>query len=731
MKNILSELVKNTNPNWIIRKIETNPALVKYLDQFYGHDLGQRAYTALHGLPAKCKYNNLPTFINFNKGYKERCGKPSTCKCAQELSIKNQRKSLDNRTPEVQAKINEKKSLTYKKNKNKHFERRTDIPTLPGFEYQSILTILSDLVPERYERTLKCYPELMEFIDLFTNEYSPKSFLEKVYIIQTGPPEKTPCGKYPSFRNHWYGFNQFCGPKDICDCARNTHSLQMIKWHNNLSNEQKKHLTLSQQQGMLKKYGDTNSMRVPDIRAQIENTCMYKYNAPTPLQSKTVQEKIKQIHQKTIGCDYPFQSSDIRTKALNTTVTRYGGLMVQAREASYKKYNGLNPFQDKNNKNKTKETSIERYGYSHHRKSPQKQQEFIQTMINTHGVYWPSQIHIDKDVFSILINKEKFSKLCESNSLNTLCDMLNVTPTIIKAWHDKHQLNIYKTRTKSRYEDEIAQWLNDNNIVYKHDKKMSWGKTVDFLINNTAIEFNGLYAHSQYSNYGMLLGIDQYYHYNKYIKCKDEGIQLFTIFEDEWNLQKEIIKNKILIAIGKGNIGEAARKLNIQSISFDESSNFLKTYHLQGETKASVYYGAYNSNNKLVSVMTFIQRKPGVWELNRFASDFDIHSGLFSKMLSFFEKHQKPSELYSFSDNRWSHGKVYETNGFKFQHELAPDYTVTNYKTREHKFNWRKNRIKSKFGIDIEGKTELELTLELKHDRIWDCGKIKWSKMYS
>lgn len=730
IKEQLKYITENKVKQWRIRAIEADPEIMDYLKDKPGKDTMQKTYNVLNGIPDTCKYGNLPTFVSFDKGYKERCGKPSTCKCAHELGMANQRKTFNERTTEQQLEIDRKKSDSYKNNKHNHFKRKTNIIVQPGFEYQTILILLEDIVPERYERTLKCYPELIEFIDLYTEEYNPTSFLEKVYIIQTGPPENTECGKKPTFRNHWYGYNSFCGPKTICECSRKSHSQYMKNRYKNMNENEKITLLKNQQQGMLEKYGEKFSIHVPEIRAKMEESCLVNLGYKTPLESPKIQQLIKQTNLKKYKVEFPFQSSDIRTRALNSTISRHGGLMIQAREVLNLKYNGKNPFQDEGVKELSKQTNLKKYGYDHPRKSPENQKKFIETMMITNGVKWPSQLHINKEVYDILEDESRFTELCKNHSLNELCDLLNVSQGIIKSRHDRYKLNYFKSRVKSRYEDEIAHWLSTNNIDYEHDKRMPWGKTVDFLIDNIAIEFNGLYAHSQYSRYGVLLGIDKHYHYNKYIECKNMGIKLFTIFEDEWNMKKDIIKNKILIALGKGEKGDSARKLKIKEIDYKTSSEFLDVHHLQGSTKSTVYYGAYNTNNVLVAVMNFFERSKGIWDLNRFASDKHIHSGLFSKMLFNFEKDKLPSKLFSFSDNRWGHGDVYLLNGFEKQYELSPDYQVTNYKIREHKFNWRKDRIKSRFGIVTENKTELELTLELKYDRIWDCGKIKWSKSY-
>ena len=82
--------------------------------------------------------------------------------------------------------------------------------------------------------------------------------------------------------------------------------------------------------------------------------------------------------------------------------------------------------------------------------------------------------------------------------------------------------------------------------------------------------------------------------------------------------------------------------------------------------------------------------------------------------------------IETFSDNRYSNGNLYAQTEFDLEYELKPDYQYTNYLSREHKFKWRKNKIKKRFNVDITGKTESELVREIKWDRIWDCGKKKW-----
>jgi hypothetical protein len=377
--------------------------------------------------------------------------------------------------------------------------------------------------------------------------------------------------------------------------------------------------------------------------------------------------------------------------------------------------------------NKIKNIMLEKYGVEHALSSPVVHEEFVETLKEKYNRKNPAQLNISLESLEILDDSEKLRELCKNNSFNEVLDILQVSPKTLWKKHDEYNLELFSRKVKSQYEEEIAAWLSDNAIDFKRNVKIET-KTVDFLVENIAIEFNGLYTHSQYSHYGKQLGVDRYYHYNKWKNCKNLNIQLLTIFEDEWIDKKQIIKNKILILHNRGNRGLPARKLKVELIDFDSANLFLEKYHIQGGTTATYYIGAFDQD-RLVSVLTLKHIKEKIYDLNRFCSDEYMHTGIFSKLLSFAEKNLDINEIISFSDNRYSDGKLYRNNNFVVDSEVIPDYFVTNYRIRDHKFNWRKSRIKSRFNCDIENKTELDLTLELGWDRIWDCGKMKWKKL--
>lgn len=287
----------------------------------------------------------------------------------------------------------------------------------------------------------------------------------------------------------------------------------------------------------------------------------------------------------------------------------------------------------------------------------------------------------------------------------------------------------------SKPETDLSEWLSQNNISFKRDRKILKGQEIDIYIpdKNIAIEFNGNKYHTEWFG-----GKNRTYHLSKTQRCKSHGIGLIHIFEDEFVYKRDIVFNKLSHILGlHQNLPKImGRKCIIQEISKTEAETFLNTYHIQGYDPSTIYYGAY-FNNTLIAVMSFmkIQKVGNDWELTRFASNFNyVCQGVGSKIFKYFVKHHNPNTVKSFADRRWTineKNNLYTNLGFKFDSYTSPDYkyyntNVDRYK-RWHKFGFRKNILLKKFPNKLnKNMTESEMVKILGYDRIWDCGLIKY-----
>jgi hypothetical protein len=119
------------------------------------------------------------------------------------------------------------------------------------------------------------------------------------------------------------------------------------------------------------------------------------------------------------------------------------------------------------------------------------------------------------------------------------------------------------------------------------------------------------------------------------------------------------------------------------------------------------------------------RNKEGVWELTRFCNlNFTSVVGGASKIMKYFIEKYTPSSIETFSDNLISNGNMYEKLGFQYLHTSDPGYWYNINGKREHRFNWRKDKL-IKLGGDKD-KTEEEIMNEWGYHRIYNGGNKKW-----
>jgi hypothetical protein len=340
-----------------------------------------------------------------------------------------------------------------------------------------------------------------------------------------------------------------------------------------------------------------------------------------------------------------------------------------------------------------------------------------------------SNTHLkNKHNISVEEYKLKFpnSKIISESTSNILSELIKET-----------NINFQPTWT-SKGETEIKEFIEGLGFeVYKgKNRKLLEGKEIDLIIPELkiAIEYNGLYFHTED------MGKNSTYHLNKTLACNQLGYKLIHIFEDEWMVNKELVKSKLEHILGVSNgIKIGARKVIVNKISKEDKSYFLDGFHIQGNDKSDIFYGAYY-NNILVGVMTFNSQRnmtkniEGEYELSRFSTRQGyVISGLASKILKQFINEFSPSSIISFADRRWTtdgNNNMYTKLGFQLTSILKPTYfyyssKVNRYK-RYHKFSFGKNSLKKKYdGIDLS-KSESEITKELGYSKIWDCGLFKY-----
>lgn len=272
--------------------------------------------------------------------------------------------------------------------------------------------------------------------------------------------------------------------------------------------------------------------------------------------------------------------------------------------------------------------------------------------------------------------------------------------------------------------DFVMSILPDNTTVLRNDRSLIHPKELDIYIpsKNIAIEFNGLYWHSETS------GKDRYYHYDKWKQCSDKDVQLITIWEDDWVEKRSIIEKMLVHKLGVDNSRTIyARKTSIEEIGFHISKEFLDENHIQESSQGSVYFGLYYGDD-LVAVSVWRKNKKKLY-LDRYATSCNVVGGM-GKMLKqgiLYAKEHGLSQIITFADHEVSNGNLYDVLGFDLDGLLDPDYKYVINGQRKHKFGYRLKRFKNDPELIYrDGLTELQLAELNDLHRVWDCGKSRY-----
>lgn len=278
----------------------------------------------------------------------------------------------------------------------------------------------------------------------------------------------------------------------------------------------------------------------------------------------------------------------------------------------------------------------------------------------------------------------------------------------------------------SSAEQELTEWVTSLLSGYDirtSDRQLISPKELDIYIpaKNIAIEFNGLRWHTEEFSRG------KEYHYDKWRRCADQGVQLIQVWEDQWRDKKDIVKRMLAAKLGVSQEKRVhGRKTELILLDKEEAMDFLDSHHIQGFASGSHYLGLSYED---VTVAVMVLKKQGEdMLLSRYATSAHVLGGQ-SKLVRWAERNLNYRNLITFADLEVSNGNLYEQTGFVKDKALPPDYKYLYQGERRHKFGFRLERFKNDPNLLYEeGLSERELALLNKIPRLWDSGKIRYQK---
>jgi hypothetical protein len=280
----------------------------------------------------------------------------------------------------------------------------------------------------------------------------------------------------------------------------------------------------------------------------------------------------------------------------------------------------------------------------------------------------------------------------------------------------------------SKGEEEVRAYivalLGEDKVV-SNSRELLGRLELDIFIpeKNIAVEFNGLYWHSEHA------GKSKTYHYDKWKACDLLGVQLIQIWEDDWTHNRRLVEQMLEHKLGVSRAGKVfARQTTVTLVDKSTAFSFLEKNHIQGATEGSIRVGLLEGK-ELVALMLLkreVKDERVTLNLVRYATSKNVIGG-FSKILKHVVNTYPADRIVTFSDNCISDGGLYLSNGFSLDEELPPDYKYLVRGRREHKFNYRLKRFRDDPKLKYHENLSETLLADMNNiPRIWDAGKIRW-----
>ena len=557
------------------------------------------------------------------------------------------------------------------------------------------------------------------------------------YLLKDG--EKTCyCGNATKFISLGKGYHKFCSTK----CSAN--NIETRNKFKNTCNETygesnpNKCIEIKEKRKttVFKKYGVTHYSKTDEFKEQYKNTNLKLYGVKNYSQTDEFKVKYEDAMMKNHGVKHNSQIKSYREKVKTTCLEKYG-------VDSYSKTDEC--------KEKRKQTCLKKYGYNNPSQVPEIKIQKKEKFLNNYGVNSPFESIVILKKAKNTAKKNFYNKLFNIRVKNKVTPLFTLDEYIDKETKYLWKCNTCLTEFKDHIDDgriprcqicypiltgfskgekEISSFckIYYPNLI-ENDRTVLNGKELDIYIPeiNLAIEFNGLYWHSE------LNGKNESYHLNKYLKCKEKGIKLIQIFEDEWFDKHEIIKSILLNKMNKIYNKIYARKCVVKEIDNNISSEFLNDNHIQGNINSKYNIGLYHKN-ELVSLLILGNskfNKEYEYEIHRFCNKINYNiPGSLSKLFKYFTDKYLPKSVITYSDLRYGEGNSYTNLGFKFKNISNPNYYYLDKDLKKYsRQKFQKHKLSNILESYDESLTEWQNMQLNGYDRIWDCGNnvFEWS----
>ena len=442
------------------------------------------------------------------------------------------------------------------------------------------------------------------------------------------------------------------------------------------------------------------------MKEKAEATCMKRFGTKSPTQNKTILAKSSNTCMTNHNVLWPQQNAAIFQKTTDTFMTKYGV---------------ARPGQNAVIKQKTEQTMVARYGTVNcMHNSVVKEKALLSFKTSMYD-----KILSNRTSITPLFSKDEYVHAPTGSLFKWQCNRCETEflDQIVTSRNNACPVCFPNHTTWG--EQLISEWLTDAGITFEvNNTKIIAPKHLDFYIPslNLAIEFNGLYWHSEKANRGRT------YHRDKYQQCEKLGIKLIQIFEHELITNELLIKHRVIHALKKTANRIFARKLVPVQVSSGAARLFYNENHIQGYLASEYNYGL-SVNGEIYAIMSFSKARFSSsiadWELTRYAtkSGWSVVGGA-QRLFKQFVVTVVPATVVSYADLKWGRGDLYTTLGFSFHHYSQPNYWYfKGVNDVSNRMKFQKHKLPKE--LHYLG-SEWDIMQHLGWNRYWDCGNAVW-----
>lgn len=424
------------------------------------------------------------------------------------------------------------------------------------------------------------------------------------------------CGKPTEFSKYYLGYKKACCEECAKSLTIHKGASTKIEKYGNISYNNKE----KAKQTCIDRYGKTSYTN----REKAKQTCIDKYGVENVSQLREVANKIKQTCIDKYGIENVSKVDSIKEKVRSTNLERYGVEFVSQSEKI---------------KEKQRESSFKK-----------NFEEIVK------GKY-PDMIPLFTLNDYKGVKNFRYNFKCKKCGNEFEANIDNGNIPICRVCHSYEN-----SESTSQEEKEVLSFVRSiykGNLI-ENDRSILNGKELDIYIpeKKLAIEFDGLFWHSESQ------GKDSHYHANKTSLCKEKGIRLIHIFEDDWLYKRIIIESIIKDTLGIYDKQIDAKECQIKNVSCKEAEIFLNQNHLQGYVQANINSGLFHKG-ELVSLLAIGVPQYNCnydWEIIRFCDKLEYE--IFGSFKRLFEHLNISGKILTYSDASIFTGNTYRNSGF-------------------------------------------------------------------